>query len=129
MTNFRPLPRCAMAKAFRPDVFAHECPSRAVLARIANKWSMLVVDSLADGTLRNGQLLRRIAGISPKMLAETLRELEALNLVSRRCLDSVPPHVEYTLTPLGHELRALVCGLDRWIEGNLDAMRPEPPDS
>lgn len=109
----------------KPDVFTQECPSRAVLAQIANKWSMLVIDSLADGTLRNAQLLRRIDGISQKMLTETLRELESLNLVHRRSLETVPPHVEYTLTPLGHELRALVCGLDRWIEANLYVMRPE----
>ena len=116
------MPRTSLTKQ---DVFTQACPSRAVLARIANKWSMLVIDSLADGTLRNAQLLRRIDGISQKMLTETLRELEGLGLVHRRSLETVPPHVEYTLTPLGRDLRALVCGLDRWIEGNLYAMRPE----
>lgn len=106
-----------------PDVFAEACPSRAVLAKIANKWSLLIIDALEDGPVRNGALMRRIEGISQKMLTATLRELEGLGLVARRQLESVPPHVEYTLTPLGQSLRGAVCELDRWIENNLYAMQ------
>ncbi len=106
-----------------PDVFARACPSRAVLARLANKWSLLVIDALDDGPMRNGALLRRVQGISQKMLTETLRELEDLNLLVRRSRNSVPPHVEYELTPLGRSLRALVCQLDRWVEEHLSDVR------
>ncbi len=81
----------ATVAGLRPDVFSEACPSRAVLAKLANKWSLLVIDALAGGTMRNGALLRRIGGISQKMLTETLRELEALRLVRRRSLASVPP--------------------------------------
>ncbi len=116
----------ATVAGLRPDVFSEACPSRAVLAKLANKWSLLVIDALAGGTMRNGALLRRIGGISQKMLTETLRELEALRLVRRRSLASVPPHVEYDLTPLGYSLRAAVCGLDRWIEDHLHDVRAAP---
>ncbi len=104
----------------KPDVFARACPSREVLAKIANKWSLLVIDALDSGPVRTGALMRRVDGISQKMLTETLRELEGLNLVERRSFDSVPPHVEYALTGLGRSLRQAVCELDRWVENNLE---------
>ncbi len=107
-----------------PDVFSEACASRAVLAKIANKWSLLVIDALSAGTLRNGALRRRVGGISQKMLTETLRELETLRLVRRSSRDTVPPHVEYDLTPLGHSLRQVVCNLDRWIEQHLYEVVP-----
>lgn len=113
----------AVMNELKPDVFAEACPSRAVLAKIANKWSLLVIDALEDGPVRNGALMRRIEGISQKMLTATLRELEDLGLVSRRQLETVPPHVEYSLTPLGQSLRKAVCELDRWVENNLDAVQ------
>lgn len=108
-----------MAK-IKADVFAEACPSRALLARIANKWAMLVIDALGEESVRNGALLRRIEGISQKMLTETLRELEAMNLVERRSMGSVPPHVEYRLTRLGRSLREAVCLLDRWVEDHME---------
>jgi DNA-binding HxlR family transcriptional regulator len=94
-----------------------------VLAKLANKWSLLVIDALDGGPTRNGALLRRVQGISQKMLTETLRELEDLNLLVRRSRNTVPPHVEYELTPLGRSLRALVCQLDRWVEEHLGDVR------
>ena len=109
----------------RPDVFAQACPSRLLLARIANKWAMLVIDALGEDSVRNGALLRRVEGVSQKMLTETLRELEALRLVERRSLGSVPPHVEYRLTALGLSLREAVCRLDRWVEEHMEGMAPE----
>lgn len=117
----------------QPDVFSEACPSRAILARIANKWAMLVIDALAEESVRNGALLRRVEGISQKMLTETLRELESFNLVERQSLGTVPPHVEYRLSPLGRSLRAAVCQLDRWVEDHMEAVgavsaRPDVKD-
>jgi DNA-binding HxlR family transcriptional regulator len=110
------------------DVFAEACPSRALLARIANKWSMLVIDALGEESVRNGALLRRIEGVSQKMLTETLRDLEEMALVERRSMGSVPPHVEYRLTPLGRSLREAVCRLDRWVEENMKRLARSPLD-
>lgn len=106
----------------RGDVFAEACPARLVLSRVAGKWPLLVVDALGGGAMRNGALLRRISGVSQKMLTETLRELESLNLVQRTVFDTVPPHVEYRLTPLGTSLAGVVSELDRWVEQNLGQM-------
>lgn len=104
------------------DVFAVACPSRLVLSRIAGKWPLLVIDALGGGAMRNGALLRRISGVSQKMLTETLRELESLDLVDRTVFDTVPPHVEYRLTPLGESLSSVVAELDRWVERHLHQM-------
>lgn len=104
------------------DVFIEACPSRRVLGRVANKWSLLVIDALGDGVMRNGELLRRIEGVSQKMLTATLRDLEDLNLVERTVFDVVPPHVEYRLTPLGHSFRSIIAEMDRWVENNLVAL-------
>lgn len=106
----------------RGDVFVKACPSRLVLTRIAGKWSLLVIDALGERATRNGALLRRISGISQKMLTETLRDLEGLNLVERTIYETVPPHVEYRLTPLGQSLRTVVSQVDRWVEGHLEEL-------
>lgn len=104
------------------DVFLETCPSRLVLSRIGGKWPLLVIDALGGGAMRNGALLRRISGVSQKMLTETLRELASLNLVERTVFDKVPPHVEYQLTPLGESLTNIVAELDRWVESNLQQL-------
>ena len=107
----------------QPDVFSQECPSRALLARIANKWAMLIIDALGEDTVRNGALLRKVEGVSQKMLTETLRELEVMGVVQRISLGTVPPHVEYSLTPLGLSLRDAVCRLDRWVEEHMQQLK------
>ena len=111
-----------MSEPLRADVFAAACPSRALLSRIANKWSLLLIDVLGTQRIRNGALLRRVEGISQKMLTETLRDLEDLGLVERHSLGTVPPHVEYALTPLGLSLRGAVGALDRWVEAHIDGL-------
>ena len=104
---------------FQPDVLAVACPSRQVLAHLTSRWSLLVLLALRDGTLRFGALKRRIGGISERMLSQTLTVLEGDGFVSRRALEVVPPHVEYSLTPLGAEASERVMGLTCWIEANL----------
>ncbi len=102
------------------DVFNGRCPTRQVLDRIADKWTVLVVRRLSGGTLRFAELRRSIDGISQKVLTSTLRALERDGLVTRRIYASVPPRVEYTLTPLGRSLCDLFAGICRWAEANIE---------
>ncbi|WP_433567412.1 winged helix-turn-helix transcriptional regulator [Nocardia sp. CA-151230] len=102
------------------DVFSARCPTRQVLDRIAGKWTVLIIDALAGGTMRYTDLQRRIEGISQKMLTQTLRELETDGFVIRTVHPTVPPKVEYTLTPLGHSLRTPITALREWIEANIN---------
>jgi DNA-binding HxlR family transcriptional regulator len=90
----------------------------AMLARIGDKWSLLVVSTLGDGALRFNELRRRIGDISQKMLSSTLKALERDGLVSRKVLPTVPPQVEYQLTDLGRELLVPVLALAEWTSQN-----------
>ena len=85
----------------QPDIFRSDCLSRQVLQLIADEWTPLVISALGGGMLRFGQLLKRIDGISKKMLTQTLRAMERNGLVQRVVYPVVPPVVEYSLTPLG----------------------------
>jgi acetoin utilization deacetylase AcuC-like enzyme/DNA-binding HxlR family transcriptional regulator len=87
------------------DPFSAACPTREILTRIADKWSMLVILGLGDGTLRFSALRRRVGGITQKMLTQTLRGLERDGLVTREVFPTVPVTVTYTLTPLGRRGR------------------------
>ena len=100
------------------DVFLPDCPARAVLALLAEKWSLLTLHALSEGTRRTGELRRRIGRISEKMLIQTLRRLEAAGLVVRTSHGEVPPRVEYALTKLGWSLSPVIIALDEWIEQN-----------
>jgi DNA-binding HxlR family transcriptional regulator len=86
------------------NMMSAACPTRQVLDRIADKWTMLVIVALQDGTLRFSELRRGIEGISQKMLTQTLRALERDGMVERDVIPTVPVTVRYTLTPLGHSL-------------------------
>lgn len=98
------------------DVFDAACPSRRALELISGKWVPLILPALAQGPLRNGELLRRLDGISQKIMTQTLRELERHGLVRREDLRTVPPHVRYHLTELGRSLNVALVALDRWAE-------------
>lgn len=95
------------------------CPPRRALDLIADKWSVVVVYALAERLRRAGELRRAIAGVSQKVLTETLRGLEANGFVARTVSRGVPPAVEYALTPLGRSLADLLTGLNRWAERHL----------
>ncbi len=110
---------CQVSQA---DVFAEACPSRSVLTNITSRWGVLVLLSLRGGTLRYSQIRRKIGGVSEKMLAQTLQALERDGFVLRVSMPIVPPHVEYSLTPIGQEVSAHVQGLTDWIEANLSAV-------
>ena len=107
-----------MADVF--DVMENACPTRQVLSRIADKWTMLVVLALDDGTLRFSQLRSRVRGVTQKMLTQTLRGLERDGLVSRRVHPTVPVTVEYTLTPLGHSLGEAVAVIRGWTYSHMN---------
>ncbi|WP_294258634.1 helix-turn-helix domain-containing protein [uncultured Sphingomonas sp.] len=117
-------PRTLAAMMDRGNVFAPDCPSRAVLKRITSSWGLLVLVALQGGTRRFSELRRRVNGVSERMLAQTLQQLEAHQLVTRYSLPVVPPHVEYTLTPLGEQAAAKVEDLVEWIQANIAALMP-----
>ena len=98
------------------------CPSRDMLDLIGDRWSLLLMLVIAQGHHRNGDLKRRVGGISQKMLTQTLRALEANGLVERRDFQTVPPHVEYHLTALGASLGGAVGPLFGWIEREFGAV-------
>jgi len=113
----------AMLNALRRgDVLSPECPSRAVLQHLTSRWGVLVMAVLATGTYRFAALRRRIGGVSERMLAQTLQQLESDGFVRRRDHGEVPPHVDYSLTPLGHEAAQHLVALVGWIEGNIAAI-------
>lgn len=106
----------------RGDLFAEKCPSREVLKHVTSRWGVLLLVALLAGTHRFSDLRRKVNGISEKMLAQTLQWLEGDGFVERISYPVVPPHVEYTLTPLGQEIGKKVESLADWIETNLPAI-------
>lgn len=107
------------ARMRRGDLFAEKCPSRDVLKHVTSRWGVLILVALLGGTHRFSDLRRKTAGVSERMLAQTLKWLEGDGFVARKAYPVVPPHVEYSLTPLGHEVALKVEALADWIEGNL----------
>jgi DNA-binding HxlR family transcriptional regulator len=106
-------------KMRRGEVFAAECPSRAILNHVTSRWGVLVLVALMEGTHRFSDLRRKIGGVSEKMLAQTLQQLEQDGFIDRVSYPVVPPHVEYSLTPLGDDIGRQVASLTDWIETNL----------
>jgi DNA-binding HxlR family transcriptional regulator len=107
------------ARMARGDLMASACPSREVLRHLTSRWGVLVLIALLPGTMRFSDLRRKVAGVSEKMLSQTLQWLEADGMIERRAFRVVPPHVEYTLTPLGLEAASKVRELADWIEVSL----------
>jgi DNA-binding HxlR family transcriptional regulator len=98
------------------------CPTRQVIDRIGDKWSVLVILHLARGTRRFTELRHDVRGVTPKVLTRTLRALERDGLVSRHVHAEVPPRVEYTLTDLGADLTGPLDVLRGWAEKNIGAI-------
>lgn len=109
------------------------CPTRQLLAVLSDKWVCLVLAALAGGSMRHSELRRDIAGVSQKMLTQTLRGLERDGLVSRSVTPSVPVRVDYELTPLGHDLAPVMTAIKIWAERHMDdvlaARRSHRPSS
>jgi DNA-binding HxlR family transcriptional regulator len=115
------------------DAFLANCPSRQLLDRISNKWVALILAALgSDGphpgvdrvaeprSMRYSELSHRLAGVSQKMLTQTLRSLERDGLVSRTVTPTVPVTVTYELTDLGRSLQQVMCGIKWWAEAHMD---------
>ncbi|XHA16141.1 winged helix-turn-helix transcriptional regulator [Citrobacter farmeri] len=101
------------------NLFAEQCPSREVLKHVTSRWGVLILVALRDGTHRFSDLRRKIGGVSEKMLAQSLQALEQDGFIKRVSYPVVPPHVEYSLTPLGEQVSDKVAALADWIELNL----------
>lgn len=96
------------------------CPTRTVLNHITSRWGVLILLSLEQGSKRWGELHREIEGISEKMLASTLRTFEADGFVHRAAQPTIPPRVDYSLTPRGHAAAERLLPLMDWIVDNAD---------
>lgn len=105
-----------------PDAFLKVCPSRTVLARVGQKWTVLTMVALQGPALRFGDIRRRLEGVSQKVLTQTLRAMERDGLVERRLYDERPLRVEYALSPLALTLLPLVAALKTWAEQSLPAI-------
>jgi DNA-binding HxlR family transcriptional regulator len=101
------------------DVFARGCDSRSALEDIASKWGILALAALGEGSYRFNALRRRVDGVSEKMLAQTLQTLERDGMVSRDVQATIPPRVEYSLTPLGEQVAKRLRDLIDLLEGRL----------
>ncbi|WP_351236086.1 helix-turn-helix domain-containing protein [Streptomyces sp. NPDC002133] len=100
--------------------------AREIFADVANKWALLIIESLGEGTLRFSELRNEIEGISHKMLTQNLRMLERNGLIERNVHPTVPPRVEYTLTEPGQALRVTIDGMCDWTHrylGHIEASR------
>lgn len=107
----------------RPHLDLNEaCPIRDVLDRLGDRWTVLILHELSNGTLRFGALRQRIEDISPRMLSQTLRQLEWNGLVLREVYPTIPPRVDYSLTPLGESFFAAVQVLVQWAEANQETV-------
>jgi DNA-binding HxlR family transcriptional regulator len=103
----------------KANAYAADCPTRQILDRIGDKWAVLILLLLRDEPLRFNQLRRAIDGISQKMLSQVLKSLERDGLVKRRAIATVPVTVEYSITPLGQTLAAVVDHVRDWAEQHL----------
>ncbi len=90
------------------------CPVETTLTLISNKWKILILRDLLEGTKRFGELKRSVTNISQKVLTSNLREMEKSGLLTRKVYAEVPPKVEYTLTDIGYSLHPLLDEMDKW---------------
>jgi DNA-binding HxlR family transcriptional regulator len=104
----------------RYDVMASACPTRQVIGRVGDKWTLLVLYALSGGTRRFSQLRTEVDGISQKMLTQTLRALERDGIVHRHAYAVIPPKVEYSLTPLGDSLGDVITTVRQWAYTHMD---------
>lgn len=111
-----------------PSVFARDCASRGVMADVTGKWGGLALAALFDGAYRFNALRRRVDGVSEKMLAQTLQALERDGLVRREVQATIPPRVEYSLTPLGERVAGKLKELIELLESEIDQMQAAQAD-
>jgi DNA-binding HxlR family transcriptional regulator len=101
------------------DVFARNCTSRETMEHVTGRWGTLAMVALLDGKTRFNALRRRVDGISEKMLSQTLHALERDGLVLREAKPTIPPHVEYSLTPLGRDVAGKLLDFIQLLESRM----------
>jgi DNA-binding HxlR family transcriptional regulator len=104
------------------DTFEQNCPSRQILDQVTTRWGTLVLAALVAGPHRYAALRDKVAGISEKMLSQTLKQLVRAGLVHRDVEPTVPPQVTYSLTELGSDLATPLCQLIHWIGQHSDEL-------
>jgi DNA-binding HxlR family transcriptional regulator len=104
------------------DVFAQDCPSRPAMEHVTSRWGLLALLALRDGSARFNALRRRVDGVSEKMLSQTLHALERDGFVDRQAQLTIPPRVDYSLTPLGLEISNTLFDLIQRLEGRMPAV-------
>lgn len=120
---------CPTGRHDHHNVYSHNCPCRALLDLLANKWSALIIGLLDEqGAVRFTELQAQLPGVGAKMLTRTLRRLEAASLVARTVYPEVPPRVEYTLTELGVSVSEPLAQVRAWAESNIDQIERLNPD-
>jgi DNA-binding HxlR family transcriptional regulator len=102
--------------------YDRNCPTRRLLDRIGDRWTVLVIGSLVDGPLRYSVIAERVDGVSQKMLTQTLRGLERDGLVKRTMYPQIPPRVEYQLTDVGATLQQPLKVLEEWAMANMSTV-------
>ena len=115
-------PGAEPSNEFVTDVFARNCTSRAALEAVASKWGVLAMLALGEGEFRFNALRRKVDGVSEKMLSQTLRTLERDGMVTREVHSTIPPRVEYALTPLGTQVAERLRDLADLLESSVDAV-------
>ena len=102
-----------------PDPYVQTCPTRLLLDRIGDKWTVLILGRICEQSMRFNRLRRGIEGLTRKMLSQTLKAMERDGLVTRTVLPTTPVSVEYAVTPLGRTLWATLEGLQRWARDHI----------
>ena len=101
------------------DPYDPGCPSRQLVDRIGDRWTVLVIGALSPGPARYSELAERVRGISPKMLSKTLRSLERDGLITRQAFAEIPPRVIYELTAAGSSLRPVLLAVEHWAREHM----------
>jgi DNA-binding HxlR family transcriptional regulator len=114
---------------FTDGILPAKCPTRTVLDHVTSKWGVLILVALSERSLRWGELHRTVQGISEKMLAQTLRTLEADGFVHRAAQPTIPPRVDYSLTERGHDVTSRLLPLMEWIADNAEEIVSSPDAS
>jgi DNA-binding HxlR family transcriptional regulator len=104
------------------DPYDPRCPSRQLVDRVGDRWTILLIGVLSEGPARYSKLAERVAGISPKMLSQTLKALERDGLITRHAFADVPPRVVYELTASGETLRPLLLALEGWAREHMPSV-------
>ena len=109
----------AKQKTLAADLYNAKCPSRLVLDHITSRWGALILVLLLEKTYRFSEMRKQIGGVSEKMLAQSLKQLEIDGFVVRKAYPVIPPKVEYSLSPMGKEVAKHIRTLTNWVEANL----------